>query len=90
MVDQYFWEFQGNRLESSNRMQFFSNGETLVVSNVLDSDEGRYTCLAVNTDGQSEASALVSVIGDLISCEGRVWLVGVACGRGSHNFTRSL
>nr|WOJ52303.1 peroxidase-like protein 6 [Halisarca dujardinii] len=46
------------------------SGIALVVSNATEADEGEYTCLASNSDGQVRASANVNIVGDLISCNG--------------------
>jgi peroxidase len=46
------------------------NGITLIVNQVQESDEGVYTCVASNSDGEVRATAHVNIVGDLISCNG--------------------
>ena len=45
-------------------------GIALIVVDVKESDEGEYTCVAKNSDGEVRSSAQVDVVGDILSCNG--------------------
>lgn len=45
------------------------NGD-LTVTDTRVADEGVYTCVANGIDGMASVTAIVNVVGDLISCSG--------------------
>jgi peroxidase len=65
----YYWLHSGQLLVSSSHAQVVM--ETgLNITNVTREDSGVYTCVAVGNAGSVNASAILTVTGPLLSCEG--------------------
>ena len=65
----YQWLFNSAPLTPSNHITMTSIGD-LTVTNAGVADEGAYTCVAYGQDGTANATATVSVFGDLLTCSG--------------------
>lgn len=77
-TDSYHWLRSGQPLVSSTHAQVVI-GTGLNITNVTVQDSGVYTCVAMGNSGSVNASAILTVTGPLLSCEGMyihdiVWL----------------
>ena len=57
------WRKDGALIESGGRFVVHTNG-TLEIKNVQKSDEGKYECTAINTNGQASSSGTAVVLGE--------------------------
>ena len=71
LASAYQWLFNSAPLEPLDRINTAAIGD-LTVTNVGVADKGEYTCVAFGPDGTANASATVSVFGDLLTCSGEM------------------
>jgi len=60
------WLYNGKPVSNVPRYLVFKNG-TLVIRKLTKNDEGKYTCLAKNFEGEDTASSNVEVTGKLLN-----------------------
>lgn len=60
-------------LQKISRASFVNSNSTLVIRSVEISDEGKYTCLAVNRQGHTSSSATLEVKGGYEMCRNQAF-----------------
>lgn len=59
----YLWSKDGVTLTDSTHVRFHNNSQILVLTNVTSNDNGVYTCLAYNFEGNTSTSTNLTVHG---------------------------
>ena len=59
----YQWRFSGGTLDSDDRVSGLTSN-TLTITEIIETDNGTYTCMVQNDHGMDAANAIAIVIGE--------------------------